>query len=386
MDVMPKYDDQDIWRYFNDPNVKFPHSLNWLSDVIIVRLPHDLGYRFVGSPLCTIVQGTEIGTVMPFLQKHINGTQNIHDILAQIPAGLSKRATLKTLQLLHFNGLLVQDDRGTTGLSEGSLELVERESLFWSRQLTITGAVRTEAEFRKSLADSKVTLIGTGLLGASVLRALETAGIKRISCIGWADDGFFSEASKFADSLSTTSSKPELEEVLQQALVDDESSEIQGKANRRLVLVATRNAPRELLRAISRLCLRHNNQLLYCNEVDSKFELGPLVEPYSSACFHCLEIRELHSNQHSVEEHYFHQQIMSSPNLQWAPRGESLLVSGLIAHLAVMEVVRVMTHIAQPTLVNQVLTISPIIGEMRSNTIIRVPWCPECGGSKQNAV
>jgi hypothetical protein len=53
----------------------------------------------------------------------------------------------------------------------------------------------------------------------------------------------------------------------------------------------------------------------------------------------------------------------------------------LAASQLVGEVIRVVTGIAMPTLLNRVVTVSPITGEQRANMVLRVPRCPECSRS-----
>lgn len=362
-----------LWGYFHDPNIKFPRKICWLADVVISELPHGLGYRFLGAPKKTVIQGSEIKSIIPFLIDHIDGEQEINDILRIIPKEISRIGLLKTLQILHANGLLVENHSEQFLYPKVNLNFKLRESLFWKRQISITGAIDSEEQFKMSLSDARIALVGTGMLGASVLNSLKIAGFSKLTIISWADDGLFSDDLNEIPDKSILQFPHDLYDKLKGICA------VSGvKPN--ILILATRDAPRELIREVSRLCLLYDLPLLVCNETIPSIEIGPLIQPFSSACYHCMEIREQHSGKHTIEDHFYDQLIMSTIESRSIPRGESALVSGLVAHIIALEVIRFITNIALPTLVNRVLSISPIVGEIRANVLMRVPWCPECGG------
>ena len=146
-----------------------------------------------------------------------------------------------------------------------------------------------------------------------------------------------------------------------------------------LVVTATRNAPDRLLEEVNRIALRSGTPWLRGNVEASVIELGPYVHPSTSACFSCVQLRRRSVDPLAIEHELDHAERAGHPGSHGVPPfGEALLAATMGASHLVAECVRVLTAIAMPTLLNQVVTLFPLSGEQRVNTFLRVPRCPEC--------
>ena len=150
-----------------------------------------------------------------------------------------------------------------------------------------------------------------------------------------------------------------------------------------LVVTATRNAPDRLFEVINQLCQKAEKPWLRGNLEASSFELGPYVHPGSSACFTCVRLRSRSADPLAVEHELDHRARASYEEPGGIPPiGESLFGATLGASLLTGEVVRVLTGVATPALLNRVLGVSPITGEQRVNKVLRVPRCPDCSRAR----
>jgi bacteriocin biosynthesis cyclodehydratase domain-containing protein len=253
-------------------------------------------------------------------------------------------------------------------------EIMRRQLLFWGRHLDVTRNARLADEVQRRLATSRLVLVGTGLFGAITYDILTRSGCADIRVLDWDDDGLFLET------LAGGATQPRQAIHLSTISIDEATSWLRYWAeDADLVVTATRNAPWALFRAINRICLDQECPWLCANIAATQIEVGPYVRPYGSACFACMELRLASAQDFSIEERLYQEHLTEPrPAGQTPPVGESLFASTLAASLLVGEVVRVVTGIAASTLLNGVLTISPLNGSFQVNRILRVPRCPEC--------
>ena len=80
-----------------------------------------------------------------------------------------------------------------------------------------------------------------------------------------------------------------------------------------------------------------------------------------------------------LEEHLYEKELDVQRDAgQTPPIGESIASATLAASFVVMEVLRILTGTALPTLLNGGMTVSPMTGQIETHRIQRVPHCPEC--------
>jgi hypothetical protein len=92
-----------------------------------------------------------------------------------------------------------------------------------------------------------------------------------------------------------------------------------------------------------------------------------------------MELRMVSMQDFAIEEQLYQDHLAQERQAGSAkPIGEALFAASLGASWVVGEAVRIITGIAPVTLMNSVMTLSPLNGGAQINKILRVPRCPDC--------
>lgn len=352
-----------------DPNMRFPKRPRLINDLRVFEMPDGLGLQLHFGDTPVVLRGQLVGDCFSFLQRHLDGNRDIDQLAAAIPAELPEASVARTLRLLHTKGLLVDGAVGK-GSNLSSDPVLGRQLLFWGRHVGNTRAADNEEVIARRLAHASVILIATGLFGAASADLLARSGCNGLKVMAWDDDGPVTEGTDFleAAAMAGPASLASVERFVREWLFEAD-----------LVVTATRNAPDALFEVINRLCLNAEKPWLRGNLDASSLELGPYVHPHSSACFACLRLRRRSADPLAIERELDHGARSRSESRDGIPPvGEALFAATLGASYLTGEVIRVVTGVAMPALLNRVLTVHPLTGEQHDNRVLRVPRCPEC--------
>jgi bacteriocin biosynthesis cyclodehydratase domain-containing protein len=368
--------EQALRTMLADRNLRFPERPCLVADLNIFQMPEGLGVQFRGAESPVIIRGPQAELVLTYLVPALDGSRTLEDLLAQCPQSVPRPTLLRTLALLHTKGLLAGAEAAPLAQEgpQASDELIHRQLLFWGRKLGITMAVGSAPEIQQRLERAQLVLIGSGLFGATTYDVLRRSGCNHVQALAWDDNGSFAKA--VADDPTGAGRLT----ILPSTVIEEAHSVLQVLIPAvDLVVTATRHAPAEFFALINRICLERSCPWLRGNEDGMEVEIGPYVRPYESACFRCLELRQISMQDFAVEEQLYQRHLAKPrPAGLTLPAAEALPVATLAASLVTMEVVRIITGIAIPTLLNTVMTVNPLTGAYRTNRILRVPRCPEC--------
>lgn len=347
-------------------------------------MPDGLGLQLHFGDLPVVLRGRLAESSFEFLRDHLDGRRSLDELAAAVPEDLPLPTVLRTLRLLHTKGLIVDGgapfEASLTWRAEPD-PVIGRQLLFWGRHVGGTRAASSGAQVQSRLGHATVALVGAGLFGAATADLLSRSGCGEVRLLAW-DDGPAESIGgvRMLDAMTTSVIKPAttasagpdtlavVTETLRSWVPDLD-----------LVVTATRNAPDQLMELINRLCQQTATPWLRGNLEGSAIELGPYVQPHGSACFSCLRLRSRSADPMAIEHELDHAERMKETNAQGLPPlGESLFGATLGASHLTGEVIRIITGIAIPALLNRVRTISPATGDERVNTVARVPRCPEC--------
>ena len=375
--------EQEIRALLADRNLRFPACPRLVGDLSFFTMPDGLGIQVRGAERPVLIRGRYADAALSFLRPLLDGKHTLDELLEQCPATLERVTLLRTLMLLHGKGLLagVQTDRLPSdsargdGASLAGDEVMQRQLLFWGRKIGVTRSASSAPEVQRRLQTSRLVLIVTGLFGAATYDLLVRSGSYPASVLAW-DDDQWSRAEWARGPFP-----PRHFTHLPSTSVDEAGQWLWPLAeNTDLVVVAARHAPADLYRIINRICLDRGCPWLRASEDGWQVEIGPYVRPHTSACFRCLELRQASARNFAIEEHLYQEHLARPrPAGETLPAGEILPITTLAASLVVLEVIRIVTGLAAPTLLNAVLTVDPLSGSFQSNRILRVPRCPECG-------
>jgi molybdopterin/thiamine biosynthesis adenylyltransferase len=96
----------------------------------------------------------------------------------------------------------------------------------------------------------------------------------------------------------------------------------------------------------------------------SMLAVGPLVIPGKTACRVCAGQACLNP-------------ALAGAGATWAP---AAVTTQMLGHLAALEAVKMLTGYAPSALAGRVLGVDPATMETTLQTLVRLPWCPVCGG------
>ena len=378
-------DNAELARLINqlvDRNLRFPARPAFVQDFDVFDMPDGLGVQFRGGEAPVLLRGRSLSAVFEFLRARLDGSTTVDALIRSRPPALSAATLVRALLVFHSKGLL-NDGLATLPAavapypqltSASDDPVLSRQLLFWGRHLSITRGASSGTEVQRRIETAQVVILGTGLFGAAMVDLLARSGFRNLHVTAWNDDGAM-QALVDAVPLSSGGFRR-----LETTSIDSALDVLQSWADTTdLLVTATCDAPSALFRSINDLCLQRNYPWLHANADGSVFELGPLIQPYESACYTCLELRR-RSAQDLVFENEVYQEHLATerPAEQRVVRGEAVWASTLAASIIVGDVVRLVTGLAPLTLSDSELRLAPVTGVIEQNQITRVPRCPDC--------
>lgn len=346
---------QEALVHLFDPNVRVPPTPRLVDDLDVFDMPDGLGIQFRGGAFPVVIRGASAAGAWAYLREAMDGCTPIADLVVGAPATVGRTPVAKLLSLLHGKGLLMQDpERGIRSAADDAIGTAQ--SVFWGRHLGISGNASSGDELQTRLATSQVLLIGSGMFGDCVADLLRRTGVSRIKVL----DAAPGPGAVLADSLDSL-----------ERLVDDAAGDVD------LVVCAIVGASSGVPATVNRICCATDTRVLFAVTVESRMDLGPLVQPGESACYECVRLREQSMSSSAMENLLYRAHLEESDGSRRVV-GEALPVATLYASLVVMEAIRVLTGIAAPTLLNHVTSVEGVRGSMCTNRVPRVPRCPTC--------
>lgn len=337
-------------------------------------MPDGLGLQIRGGPLPVILRGRLAIQAYGYLATMLNGQNSLATLLRCCPADISEIAVLQTLFLLHQKGLLSESREAVVARIPSTDSVLSRQLLFWGRHTALTGSANSAAELQQRLAISRVVLIGNGLFAAATADLLIRTGIGKTDILPWRDEDLLQQCIDEGTLPGRITVFPSSQSV------DDILSSLRALAvGADLVITATRNAPSALFRGINSMSIDQGWSWLRSNDDGNQIEIGPLVQPYRSACYTCFELRQTSVIGHAIEESLFQKHLECAPQPERRFLfGESIPGASFSAGLVAMEVVRALTFIAPPICINATVSWSLLKGESSTHRLLRVPRCPDC--------
>jgi bacteriocin biosynthesis cyclodehydratase domain-containing protein len=384
MDASEEGDIRRLLGQLLDPNIRFPTRPRLLPDLHTFRMPDGLGVRFDGAEAPVILRGRLADAALTCLLPQLDGTHTLGDLMESCPPDLPRQTLLRTLSLLHSKGLLVSGGADAAGereadsielaLGGGADEVLRRQLLFWGRHLDFTRSAGSATEVQRRLATARLVLVGTGLFGTATYDLLARSSCPQVRVLAWNDEGLLSEALD-----SGTAWAPEVVR-LPSTSIDTATAQLRSwLTDADLLVTATCDAPVALFRAINRLTLQQKVPWLHSNMSASQIDIGPCISPYDSACYTCMEMRQASMQDLAIEDHLYQEHLAEErASTERILLGEAVWAASLGASLVVGEVIRILSGIAPPTLVDAVTTVSPISGFLQTSRFRRVPRCPDC--------
>jgi bacteriocin biosynthesis cyclodehydratase domain-containing protein len=123
---------------------------------------------------------------------------------------------------------------------------------------------------------------------------------------------------------------------------------------------------------INKACIERNTPWISAEFYTNEVVIGPTVLPGKSSCYNCYRQR-LKENENIREPEY----IVKAKDI--AIGWDARVIGQSIANQISLEVVKVLTGIKEPMLVNRILTLTPLDPHGRFDEVIRKTTCVHCG-------
>ncbi|HTR77408.1 MAG TPA: TOMM precursor leader peptide-binding protein [Gemmatimonadaceae bacterium] len=352
-----------------------------MPDVDVFEMPDGLGFQFRGFEAPVLVRGRLAGRVVTYLRSCLDGQTSVESVLREAPSDIPPAALVRSLLLLHSKGVLVPaepeaSEGGAAAMAPTVIdaETLDRQLLYWGRHLAITRSAGSAAEVTRRLALARVVVVGTGMFGVVTADLLARSGFHQQQVLAWNDDGMMER------NLSNSPAGPTVFHRLTTTGVDQALDVLRDWCDAAdLIVTATCDAPSALFRGINDVSLRARVPWLYGNADASAIDIGPLVQPYESACYACVEARRRSAEEFPIEHELYEDHLASERDArERVVMGEAVWPATLAASMLVGEACRFISGLSAATLVDTALRVLPISGTIETNRVSRVPRCPSC--------
>jgi bacteriocin biosynthesis cyclodehydratase domain-containing protein len=294
------------------------------------------------------------------LLPYLNGKTALEEILETLAQqGLHRAAVLAVLRQLNDCALLEEADPG--GLSPAEVEAFQDQIRFFSR-FTTEGGARLQSSLRRSRAG----LLADGKLGASLYRQLCEAGFGEIVVL----------AAQPGQTPAWAGGEPDRAGVgspCTVAALDRERVWPQGESLPQVLLVGQEAHDPQLLEAVDALSKRQNLPWMLVRSLNfQEAWIGPLFVPGETASYLSLEAR-LRGNLPFYTEYLAFDSHLRETGKAAAKSGALHAAFDLLASIAVIEVVKLVTGFQVPHLLGKVLTVDLWHWAMEVHEVLRVP-------------
>jgi ribosomal protein S12 methylthiotransferase accessory factor len=251
----------------------------------------------------------------------------------------------------------------------------------------------------RSLHDSKISVIGLGGIGASIVSTLANEGIGMIKCL---DDSIVHEEDtylcplynkgdigkrrqdsllaalhqKFAGTIFEASKNDKISEQSIASFVSDSD----------LVISCVDKSYLSVNYWLNRISLRSNIPWCVVSLEGNDGVIGPIIIPNETACYMCYTMRAM-ANEKSYDEAMAYQRFLVERKKDESYRRSNMAVNvNIVGNLFALEVIKYITKITSPSLIGKILTFDLLSSNSEYHTVLRKPDCPHCGFKKKDNI
>jgi bacteriocin biosynthesis cyclodehydratase domain-containing protein len=198
------------------------------------------------------------------------------------------------------------------------------------------------------LKTARVRVLGPGRVGARLAEALAAVGVGAVSVA-------------------------EPSSIDERTRPDGAGGAAPGEERPSLLVLCDDGFDPDCFDAVNRYCLEQRLPWTSYRDLGTRYEVGPLVVPFETACFACLEQRR-RGNVPSYDERLAMRRALSAA-------GGSLgrLNLALGCDVLALEVVKALTRFSRPTTYGAVYSFDVASLEGTLHPVLKLPRCPACG-------
>lgn len=295
------------------------------------------------------------------LLPHLDGRQTTDEILARLAEQeVAPEAARHVLERLADAALIEEAD--DAGLTEREIDTFRDQITMFSR-FSKTGGARHQRLLRRS----HVAVVGSGRLSASVERQLAQVGFGRITRLVEdtdAEDRAANSATTETDGLTEIAQRP-----LDRLAIWPSEEQTPD-----LLFVPQQRHDSELLEAVDAYSKRREAPWMLLRTLDVREGwVGPLFIPGETADYLSLEAR-LRGNLPFYDESRAFDRKVRCSGQPGNPLGGLYPHFDVLAGIAAVEAIKLVTNIRTPDLAGKFLTIDPWRWELELHEVLKVPW------------
>jgi len=346
-----------------------PRIPKFIEGIDIVKSSDSIQFRAGDKPLT--LRGEMVNALSPLFTELLSGKNSVHDII-EILGKRNRGKIYYALWLLHTNNLL--EDENTVAkerFSNEELELLYGQLAFFGRHLNVTKSFENKYEAQLAIRDSKVLMLGGGLLLSKVIQILDEIGVGNITVLS-NDMEAISLCRGVAGSvrhskLEFNSFNPKSDRL--DSIVQDHNIDLLG--------VATPKPVPDIYNQANAACLLRNIQWTRLTMTGSEILIGPTIVPFKTACYTCFNKR-FEANNPYFEEDQIYMEYLNNAERQSNPKSEYLSLSELAARLFSFEIIRILTFLSSPISYGALYSMDFLTGKTHISKVLKIPRCPSC--------
>lgn len=303
-------------------------------------------------------------TLLSHLIPLLDGTFTVDTILDKLST-FDPGEVLASLQELYESRLL----------EEGQCRTDEHEPHAF--QLTFLSHFTNDSRgLQYKLSQSRVSVLGLGVLGSLVLTSLAQNGIGHLVGIQLMK----ASGDRVSNCRSDGSYKClQVRDDLRTISVSDDSAESIAASTdgTHLLIAAMDNHDPSLLERVNEACLHTNVRWFPLGLKGWEAYVGPTIVPRKTACYKCYDLRI------QANLKYYEPYLLNDQELRTHPQTPSF--GGLpqfnhaLASIAAIEAIKLLTYFCPPTTYGRMLTVDFLTFATQFHDVLKLPRCPSCG-------
>lgn len=320
----------------------------------------------------------------------LNGNITTTEIVEKFKGDTEKEDVISFLNQL--NNLKVLEDAFIKPPNKTTLQELKQYDLqleFFSQFALNKYAVQN------SIKQSKVTLVGLGMLGSKIAEALTISGVgnlividsKKVDQKQIAFNRLISQSNlakyrtevvqnickKINPHLKFKSVKKSLES--KQDLLDV----IEGS---HLVILAEDELRPQIFDLVNEACIESNIIWTSCGLQGIKGFVGPTIVPHETACYKCFDTRYDSNIQHYREFQSFKEHIHKEN--EYKEYGKLVMFMNITSNYLSLEVIKLLTKFMPPKTLGRQMVCDFLTMENHFHSVLKLPRCSACGLPSKN--
>lgn len=143
-----------------------------------------------------------------------------------------------------------------------------------------------------------------------------------------------------------------------------------------LLILADEHFDPDFYGQTNHICLERKLKWTSCRQLGLRYEVGPTIVPFETACFRCLELRKA-ANVTFYEEFLTNQRQLVAGHYTLGS-----LNFELGCEVLALEIIKLLTGFSRPLTYSSIYSFDLVSMESRIHPVLKLPRCPACGPSR----